>query len=129
MTKREMIEAMLAGETLEYDDCTAWFDHNVEGNPFIIQYGNGRKEGMHLAWIWLWQIKREPAKRLMTIEEVVDFCVDTPLIVVRYNGREWMPPEDFSFSDDPINYEWTTADLHCHYGEPHRFEVDDTERS
>jgi len=129
MTIREMIDAMLAGETLiRPNGVTAYYDpDDTDFGPWV--YVGWGKARMVVAWYYTdWSIKPEPKKRPMTREEIIGFCANTPGIVVRFDKGDWVLPRMISFSEDPSEYDWTTVDIHGHYGEPHKFDVSDERR-
>ena len=121
MTKREMLEAVLAGEILVrtknpddkliFDEQEGFIYHNgFEWQPAAVGVVNWED----------WTIKEEP--RYMTRDEVLGFLANTPGIVVRHKDNVmWRLPGRPIF-DNPIEeYEYATIDCDGNYGEPQEF--------
>jgi len=127
MTIREMIDAMLAGKTLiRRDGATAYYDpDDTDFGPWV--YVGGGKARMVAAWYYTdWSIKQEPTKRLMTHEEIIGFCINTPGIVVRFDVGVWSPPRAFVFREHMYSYDWAIMDIHGRIIDgPHKFEVEE----
>jgi len=128
MTTREMTEAMLAGETLESVDATAtaYYDQNdFEHGPYVYQCGSNRQR-LTTAWFTgNWHIKTKADAPPSPRDRMIGFCSNTPGIVVRFHKAGWVQPGSLDFSATPYLYEWTTVDIYGHYGEPHKFEVEE----
>ena len=125
MTIREMIDAMLAGETLvRPNGAKAYYDpDDTDFGPWV--YVGGGKALMVNAWYYTdWSVKPKAEPKPSPRDRMIGFCVHTPGIVVRFDKGDWVLPRMISFSEDPSEYDWTTVDIHGHYGEPHKFEVE-----
>jgi len=127
MTIREMIDAMLAGETLiRPNGATAYYDpDDANCGPWV--YVGLAKARMVGAWYYTdWSIKTEPTKRLMTREEAMGFCLYTPGIVMRINGGRWVYRVSFDFTIGIAYYEWAIMDISGRIIDgPHKFEVEE----
>ena len=85
---------------------------------------DGEQWGFHDGYQY--RIKPEPAKRLMTRNEVLGFVAHNPHIVSRYCSSAWSPAQAWSYSlGDMEHYEWATITERGEIGEPHKFEVED----
>lgn len=113
--------------------------------PLIAAYGEGKQMqyGGHGNGGWIdckdnnypsftpwndvlaYRIKPEPAKRLMTRNEVLGFVAHNPHIVVRNNRLEWDSAHGWGYRCDIETYEWATITERGEIGEPHKFEVED----
>jgi len=126
MTIREMIDAMLAGKTLVRPiGAKAYYDpDDADCRPWV--YVGFKKERMVNGWNYPdWSIKQEPAKRFMTREEAIGFCLYTPGIVVRFDYENWVFAKSFGFDADSDLYEWAIMDIHGRIIDgPHTFEVE-----
>ena len=126
MTIREMIDAMLAGKTLiRPNGATAYYDPDDETCvPWV--YVGASQSLVSNAWYYKdWSIKQEPAKRFMTREEAIGFCLYTPGIVVRFDDENWVFAKSFGFDADLDLYDWAIMDIHGRIIDgPHTFEVE-----
>jgi len=130
MTIREMIDAMLAGETLiRPTGATAYYDPDDEDfGPWV--YVGLAKARMVDAWYYTyWSIKPKAEPKPSPRDRMMGFCTNTPGIVVRFDKGDWEHPGAMDYSGTPDDYEWTTVDIYGHYGEPHKFDLTNTERS
>jgi len=127
MTIREMIDAMLEGKKLiRPNGATAYYDpDDANCGPWV--YVGGGKARMVGAWYYKdWSIKQEPAKRFMTREEAIGFCLYTPGIVVRRNVGVWSLPRAFDFSARIDHYDWAIMDIKGRIIDGlHKFEVEE----
>ena len=127
MTIREMIDAMLAGKTLiRPNGVTAYYDpDDTDFGPWV--YVGLAKAPMVGAWYYTyWSIKTEPTKRLMTREEAIGFCANTPGSVVRIDVGGWSLPEAFLFSEHMYSYAWAIIDIKGRVIDgPNKFEVEE----
>lgn len=127
MTKREMIEAMLAGKKLitSYGSI-AYFDESKSGHCFMFQSNDhDRPPEPLMAWESNdWKIQEDPKKRPMTRDEVLGFLANNPYIVVRMDNDSWSLSGQFYFHPENIEVcEWATILRDGKIGEPHKFEV------
>ena len=124
MTKREMIEAVLAGKTVVNDEGDYMVYDEDECPPFSYKYKDGTLVSMGNSWDDNWHIKMPPKKRPMTREEVLGFLANTRGIVVRRQGQDWLLGAGWAFID-LREYRWATITPDGKIGEPHAFEVEE----
>lgn len=102
-----------------YADGKAIQWRNTENDPWEDGEQWGFRDG------YQYRIKPEPAKRLMTRNEVLGFVAHNPHIVVRNNSREWASAHGWGYLCDIETYEWATITERGEIGDPHKFEVED----
>ena len=129
MTIREMTEAMLAGETLESVDATAYYDQNdFEHGPYVYQCGSNRQR-LTTAWFtgnWHIKPKAAPKPKPSPSDRMIGFYVNTPGIVVRFNKGEWEHSRSLGYSGAIADYEWAIMDISGRIIDgPHNFEVEE----
>ncbi len=135
-SKKEMLDALLAGETLINKKtgaiCRMEMEH--EKGPFVFYEGKG-KTGERMGEVWngfeRLEIKPRPKKRIMTrwkiIQEVSDWQRSGLRRLVRYDRNEWGSPFRYPYSEGQTeHYEWTETDPATGepVGEPQKFEVE-----
>lgn len=127
MTKREMIEAVLAGKTVVNVEGDYMVYDEDECPPFRYKYKDGTLASMGTTWDDNWHIAMPPKKRPMTREEVLGFLANTPGIVVKNGGgaNDWAIPCFWAYNVSIDGYEWATIDAKGNIGEPHAFEVEE----
>ena len=110
------IEAYSKGKTIQYCKIGSgeWMDCVENNYPRFDPLDGG-----------IYRIKPEPAKRLMTRNEVLGFVAHNPHIVVRNHGTKWDNAQKWEYNVSSDNYEWASITERGEIGEPHKFEVDD----
>ena len=96
MTKREMIEAVLAGKTVVNDEGDSMIYDEDECPPFSYKYKDGTLASMGTTWDDNWHIAMPPKKRPMTREEILGFLMNTRGIVVRHKRGTWDHPSTWT---------------------------------
>lgn len=125
MTKREMIEAMLAGKTLVMASGHEAFFDESKTPPFRFRW-SGEENALVGAWDSDWRIKTEPKKRPMTQDEILHFCATNPGIVVKL-GEKGHPMLSKAFGFDTGGpYFWSKSSPTGDY-EWHPFETEVTD--
>ncbi len=116
-SKKEMLDALLAGETLvdEQDGSSCEMDLEHKNGPFVF-YKEKFAYGEHLNGAWnaypCYEIKPRPKKRIMTrwrvMREVSGWQHAGLHRLVRYDKNEWESPSRFPYTEGHIElYEWT----------------------
>jgi hypothetical protein len=127
MTKREMVEAMLAGKTLtaKYPDSEGYWTEEY-GPTFTVCGPSGEVPFGSDCWDFDWTIKPEPKKRLMTRDEVLGFIANTPGLLVKREGNEYQPASYWGYHEG-VEYDlYKIVDLQGNTIKgPCRFEVEE----
>ena len=129
MTRKEKLDALLAGKTLvtESGESKAFYDLNHYRGPFVWEDAFGECFRMAGAWdAEKLTIQKAPKMRYMTRDEVITFIVYHPYILVsREQGAKFTFPQFYSFIGNIADYEYIEVAPDGTHSEIKKFMVED----
>lgn len=126
MTKREMIEAMLAGKMLETEDGYQAYFSSIDNEPFRFWDEElSIDQPLIKGWSFDWHVKPEPRTRPMTRMERLGVLTREGCVVRDSDRHSWeLPNKNYIEIYGEILPQWAIIDKQGNIIEgPHKFEV------